>query len=69
MSVMLTLLSVYTGADVLHKWRVGGGSQVSLCWDGSTEKQTEEARMIHVVIDSTWRCQYELMFINKYGYM
>lgn len=29
---------------------------------GIGDKQEEEAKMIHVVIDQTWRYQYELVF-------
>ena len=38
------------------------------------DKQTEEARMIHVVLDESWRLQYELSFSddihkNIYSYV
>ena len=41
---------------------VKGGSQVSHCYSGKWDKQEEEERIIHVVMDSSQRHQHELMY-------
>lgn len=37
----------------------------SHCWNENLrDKQKNEAKMIHVIMDKSWRHHYELMFLN-----
>lgn len=59
---ILKLLYMYTSIELLHKQVVDGGSWLSRWEQKFTDKDREEARMIHVITGQTWRHQYELMF-------
>lgn len=45
------LLYAYAGMEQLSKWMAGGGYHDSHCWGGTLDKQKEEAKMIHVVLN------------------
>ena len=40
----------------------GDGNKVSHCWSGNINEQDEEARVIHVLNDQSWKHQDELIF-------
>ena len=40
----------------------GDGNKVSHCWSGNINEQDEEARVIHMLNDQSWKHQDELIF-------
>lgn len=61
----LILLYMCPGNEQLNKWRVSYGAGFLLLEWEITDKQEEEAKISHMVMDQSWR-QYELMFSRGY---
>lgn len=47
---IIILIYMYTGIEQLSKWVADGGSQILTVGIEFTDKQGEEAKMIHIVM-------------------
>lgn len=61
MQLILILLYIYTGIEQLSNEVLDAGNQVSQYCSGRLQRAREEVRMSHVIMDYSWRHQYELM--------
>lgn len=64
MGVELTIriLYMYTGIEQSSNWMADSGKQVSYYGNGSLQMSKEGARIIHMVVNYSWRHQYEFIF-------
>ena len=53
---------MYTGIEHLSNWMMDGRNLVSMLEQEITDKQREEARMVHGIVNMSWKHQFELCF-------
>lgn len=53
-------LHMYIEMEQLNEWMADGGNRDSYYWSGNLDKQKEEAKIIHVILN--WSCRHQLNF-------